>query len=198
SSFKQRLRNLLGYERAIIRGYFEAYDHIPGGAIDSHLLINYMNAKEAGYSYIDIYMTPCTGSSTCKTPQQQVDELVQFINTNQLIVQTFWLDLYVNPDSGNWNLGPIKNRQIITNFCAAWKSTDLLFGIFTSKRQWGMITGDENWVLDPNIPLWYAIYDSHPVLDDNELFGGWTQGMGKQYAGESKFCGGKFGENIFR
>ncbi|CAG8569334.1 6075_t:CDS:2 [Cetraspora pellucida] len=182
----------LGFERVIIRGYFEDYDRKHGGSIDSNLLKNYKHAKKGGYTYIDVYMSPCTGRSTCKTPSQQVNELVQFISTHKLIIQTIWLSIDINPDSHNWDLGPIENRKILKEFLTAWKSTGSKFGIYTSQSQWEMITGDINWVLDSSIPLWYAIYDSHRILDDYQIFGGWTQGTGKQYAGDSKFCGGSW------
>ncbi|RIB27827.1 Glycoside Hydrolase Family 25 protein [Gigaspora rosea] len=188
----------LGFERVIIRGYFEAYDRDPGGAIDSNFLRNYMNAKNGGYTYIDVYMSPCTGRSTCKAPLQQVNDLIQFINTNQMIIKTIWLWIDIDPDSGNWDLGPTKNRQILNEFHTAWKSTGLEFGIYTSQYQWEVITGDKDWVLNSSLPLWYAIYDSHPDFNDYKTFGGWTQATGKQFAGDSKFCGGRFDENIFR
>ncbi|CAG8821999.1 16737_t:CDS:2, partial [Dentiscutata erythropus] len=180
----------LGFERAIIRGYFEAHDRNPGGAIDSNFLRNYMNAKEAGYTYIDVYISPCTGRSTCKTPLQQANDLIQFINTHQMVVKKIWLWVDVDPDSGNWDLGPIKNRQILNDLHTAWQSTGLEFGIYTSQYQWELITGDNNWVLNSSLPLWYAIYDGHPSFNDYKIFGGWTQPTGKQFNGDSKFCGG--------
>ncbi|CAG8701580.1 10648_t:CDS:2, partial [Gigaspora margarita] len=67
-----------------------------------------------------------------------------------------------------------------------------------SQYQWEVITGDKDWVLNSSLPLWYAIYDSHHDFNDYKIFGGWTQAAGKQYAGDSKFCGGRFDENIFR
>ncbi|CAG8527999.1 25353_t:CDS:1, partial [Dentiscutata erythropus] len=89
----------LGYSRAAIRGYFEAYGNNPGGAIDSNFLKSYENAKKAGYTDIDVYMFPCTGRSTCKTPKQQVNELVKLINDHKIIVRTAWLDVEVDEKS---------------------------------------------------------------------------------------------------
>ncbi|RHZ54922.1 hypothetical protein Glove_421g91 [Diversispora epigaea] len=121
----------LGYELAIIRGYREAYGRIPGGGIDPNFLKNYNNAKKAGYTNIDVYMFPCTGRSTCKTPRQQVNELVQLINTYRVKVQRVWLDIEVDPNAGNWGLSKIRNRQILKEFHAAWKSTGWKFGIYS-------------------------------------------------------------------
>ncbi|CAG8732115.1 17662_t:CDS:2, partial [Racocetra fulgida] len=170
----------LGYSHAMIRGYFEAYGNNPGGAIDSNFLKNYENAKQAGYTDIDVYMFPCTGRSTCKTPQQQVNELVNLINKNKIIVRTAWLDVEVDKNSGNWNLGPAKNKEILKEFYAAWKSTGWKFGIYSSQYQWETITGNRDWVLDSSLPLWYSIYDNDPRLNNYRPFGGWTQGTCKQ------------------
>ena len=118
-----------GYDRAIIRGYREAYGRNPGGAIDPNFLQSYRNAKEAGYTYIDLYMFPCTGRSTCKPPQVQVHELVQMINSNKILVQKIWLDVEVDPSANNWGMGAARNRQVLQQFYNAWKSTGLKFGI---------------------------------------------------------------------
>ncbi|CAG8606909.1 11635_t:CDS:2 [Gigaspora rosea] len=175
----------LGYSRAVIRGYFEAYGLNPGGAIDPNFLKSYQNAKQAGYTDIDVYMFPCTGRSTCKTPQQQVNDLVNLINTNKIIVRTAWLDVEVDNESGNWKLGAEKNQQILKEFLAAW-----------NQSQWEAITGDKNWVLDSSLPLWYAIYDKDPTLNNYRPFGGWVQGTCKQYDGDQKFCEASFDKSI--
>ncbi|RHZ86869.1 hypothetical protein Glove_43g96 [Diversispora epigaea] len=188
----------LGYERAIIRGYREAYGRNPGGGIDPNFLKNYDNAKNAGYIYIEVYMFPCTGRSTCKTPRQQVNELVQLIKTHRVIVQRVWLDIEVDPNAGNWNLGQVRNRQILKEFHAVWKSTGWKFGIYSNQYQWKTITGNINWILDSSLPLWYAIYDKKPVLNNYRPFGGWTRGTGKQYDGDVKFCGARLDKNVFR
>ncbi|RHZ83357.1 hypothetical protein Glove_97g5 [Diversispora epigaea] len=188
----------LGYELVIIRGYREAYGRNPGGGIDPNFITNYNNAKKAGYTKIDVYMFPCTGRSTCKTPQQQVNEMVQLISTNRVIVQRVWLDIEVNPSSGNWNFGQARKRQILREFYTAWKSTRWNFGIYSNQYQWQTITGDKNWVLDSSLPLWYSIYDKNPVLNNFKPFGGWTQGTGKQYDGNALLCGARLDKNVFR
>ncbi|RHZ65918.1 hypothetical protein Glove_310g14 [Diversispora epigaea] len=178
--------------------YSVAYGRNPGGGIDPNFLKNYNNAKKAGYTYIEVYMFPCTGRSTCKTPRQQVNELVQLIKTHRVIVQRVWLDIEVDPNAGNWNLGQVRNRQILKEFHAVWKSTGWKFGIYSNQYQWKTITGNINWILDSSLPLWYAIYDKKPVLNNYRPFGGWTRGTGKQYDGDVKFCGARLDKNVFR
>ena len=118
-----------GFKRVIIRGYREAYGRNPGGMIDQNFLQNYKNAREAGYTYIDLYMFPCTGKPTCKSPQEQVNELVRFIYNNRVIVQTIWLDVEIDRKAHNWEMGTNGNRQVLRQFYNAWKSTGLKFGI---------------------------------------------------------------------
>src|SRR4051794_26330233 len=95
-----RCTRKLGYERVTIRGYFEAYGGNPGGR--NFLQNYYKNAKAAGYTYIDVYMFPCIGRPTCKTSQEQVNDLIQLISANQLIIQMIWLDVEVDEESHNW------------------------------------------------------------------------------------------------
>ncbi len=123
-----------GYKRVVIRGYIEAYGRNPGGAIDRNFVQNYKNARAAGFTYIDVYMFPCTGRPTCKTPQQQVQELVRLINTNKIIVATAWLDLEVDPNANNWSMGAVKNREVLRQFYRAWQSTGWKWGIYTVRE----------------------------------------------------------------
>ncbi|CAG8511827.1 1583_t:CDS:2, partial [Acaulospora morrowiae] len=201
-----------GYGRVIIRGYFEAYCGAPGGAIDNTFVPSYTNAVNAGFTYIDVYMFPCTGTGpnmypsdpkrsccgtpptqqclnikfTCKSPQNQVNELVRLINNTKIngneniIVRTVWLDVESGYSPGSWP-NPDTNRQILQQFRDAWKSTKWNWGIYTNKNEWGKITGDPNWVLDSSLPLWWAYYDGIIDLTKNFVpFGGWNKPTGKQ------------------
>ncbi|KAG0073564.1 hypothetical protein BGZ92_003797, partial [Podila epicladia] len=49
----------------VMRGFQEAC--AIGGRVDSDFLPSYRNARAAGYTDIDVYMVPCTGSgNSCK------------------------------------------------------------------------------------------------------------------------------------
>ncbi|RHZ82437.1 hypothetical protein Glove_109g436 [Diversispora epigaea] len=106
-------------------------------------------------------------------------------------VQRVWLDIEINPSSGNWNSGQVRKRQILKEFHTAWKFTGWNFGIYSQT-----ITGDKNWVLDSSLPLWYSIYDKNPVLNNYRPFGGWTQGTGKQYDGDAMLYGTRLDKNL--
>ncbi|RHZ81618.1 hypothetical protein Glove_117g63 [Diversispora epigaea] len=164
----------LDYKLAVLRGY----RCLNRGGIGLNFLQNYKNAKKAGYTNIDVHMIPCALRSNCKTPRQQVNELVQFINTHQIKVQRVWLDVEIYLD--NWGLDKKRNRQILKEFHAVWKSTGWKFGIYSNFFQWKLITGNVNWVLDSSLPLLYVMHDKTPVLNNYRPFGGWTRGTGKQ------------------
>jgi hypothetical protein len=142
-----------GYERVIIRGYFESYCGNPGGDIDNSFVQSYTNAINAGFTYIDVYMFPCTGipqccgtnpapkcvatNFACKTPQEQVNQLVQMINNTKInggqdiIVQTVWLDVETDPVSNNWPSDNIAlNQKTLQDFKFALDGTMWNWGIY--------------------------------------------------------------------
>ncbi|CAG8436724.1 uncharacterized protein OCT59_005531 [Rhizophagus irregularis] len=201
-----------GYERAIIRGYFESYCGNPGGDIDKTFIQSYTNAVNAGFTQIDVYMFPCTGipkccvsdptpeclatNFTCKTPQEQVNQLVQWINNTKInggqdiIVQTVWLDVETDPASNNWPpSNTTLNQKTLQEFKYAWDGTMWNWGIYARANDWATITGDKNWVLDSTRPLWVANFDNIINLTQNfSQFGGWMTPTGKQYKGTDYFC----------
>lgn len=113
----------LGYDHVIARCYMEAYGNNPvkptsnskedgneitkkgytqGGKVDPNCYSNYKNAKAAGFTSVDIYMFPCTGRSTCKSPATQVQEIVDYVGAHKMIVGTLWLDVEVDSAANNW------------------------------------------------------------------------------------------------
>lgn len=79
-----------GFTRAIPRVYSESCSS--GGAVSTGFSTNVANAKAAGYTSIDVYMFPCTGSSyPCKSASQQVSEAVAAVSG--MTIGTFWIDL---------------------------------------------------------------------------------------------------------
>ncbi|KAF0500234.1 glycoside hydrolase family 25 protein [Gigaspora margarita] len=190
-----------GYQRAILRGYREIY----GGQIDPDFLQNYNNAIAAGYKYIDVYMFPSatksTNNKTNKTPQQQVRELVNFIHTNHIVVQTLWLDIE-KADKTNlarWNMGTTKNRQFLKEFHDVLESTKWNWGVYSRSGDWKTITGDINWELNSSKKLWYIKVDQQQSLNNFQPFGGWKSGIGKQFdQNNNTLCNAIFDLNIFK
>ncbi|KAL0078818.1 glycoside hydrolase family 25 protein [Phycomyces blakesleeanus] len=184
----------LGYDYAIIRCYTEAYGNNPGGKVDSNCYQNYLNAKAAGISKIDIYMFPCTGRSTCKSAATQVNELVSYVGTNKMIVGRLWFDVEIDSAANNWP-STTTSRTTLAAFHSAWSATGWKWGIYASYYQWQTITGSASYVLDSSLPLWYPHYDEVLAFSDFTPFGGWTTPTLKQYAGDQTFCSAGFDKN---
>lgn len=186
-----------GYGHVVLRAYMEAWGNHPGGKVDSHLVQNYHNAKAAGLS-VDLYVFPCTGRASCKSPAKQVAETIQVMNSHGMRIGTIWLDVEVDKQAQNWpSVGD--NRKILVAFRNAWNRSGLKWGVYTSRSQWSAITGGRSasWVLDSSKPLWYAHYDNLPNFHDFTAFGGWTKPKMKQYVGDRSICGARIDLNYF-
>ncbi|KAL1929693.1 hypothetical protein VTP01DRAFT_1831 [Rhizomucor pusillus] len=186
----------LGYDHAIVRCYIEAYGGNPGGKIDSNCFQNYKNAKAGGFTSVDIYMFPCTGRSTCKSPAAQVKEVVDYVGSNKMTVGRLWLDVEIDPSANNWPSAS-SARSTLKSFKSALDSTGWKYGIYSSASQWSQITGSSSWELDSSLPLWYAHYDASLSFSDFSPFGGWTKPTIKQYAGSVSFCSAGWDKNYY-
>ncbi|KAF8336949.1 glycoside hydrolase superfamily [Cantharellus anzutake] len=184
-----------GFSHLVIRGYEQACN--VGGQVDPDFVPSYHNATAAGYSEIDAYWFPCTGTrNICKPYADQLVELSATLNENQMTIGRLWLYIENDPSCGTWNYGPRGNllqaREMVTALTVAGYN----FGIYSSPGEWGTIFGSRGVVLDSSLPLWFATYDN----DDSSLtlgapFGGWTAGEGKQYSDQSE--SGLFNLDIF-
>ncbi|KAF7727446.1 hypothetical protein EC973_007515 [Apophysomyces ossiformis] len=184
-----------GYTRAIVRCYIEAYGQNPGGAIDSNCYQNYVNAKNAGLE-VDIYMFPCTGRSTCKSPATQVQEIINYVGAHSMIVGRLWLDVEVDSSANNWP-STTSNRNTLVAFKNSLNSSGWKWGIYSSYYQWQSITGSVSYNLASNVPLWYAHYDENLSFSDFSPFGGWSTPSIKQYVGDASFCSASFDKNFY-
>ncbi len=82
-------------------------------------------------------MFPCTGtqpSSTCKTPQAQLDEFLKVILDNKIIVHRLWFDIEPATAAATgcnaWNLSKTANLALARQWVAALKATGLKWGIY--------------------------------------------------------------------
>ncbi|KAG0214103.1 glycoside hydrolase superfamily, partial [Mortierella sp. GBAus27b] len=184
-----------GFTRLVIRGYQEACSS--GGRVDPNFVANYNRARAAGYTKIDTYWFPCTGSGNpCKSYATQLAELGATFNANKMQIGRIWLDLENDPNCGTWNYGTAGNLAQAKAIVAALKASGYVYGIYSSPGEWGNIFGSRSVVVDNSVPLWYATFDN----DDSSLnmklpFGGWTSAFGKQYTDQS--ASGMFDLNIF-
>ncbi|ORZ03792.1 glycoside hydrolase superfamily [Syncephalastrum racemosum] len=185
-----------GYDHAIIRCYMEAYGNNPGGKVDSNCKANYDNAKSGGFTSIDIYMFPCTGRSTCKSPATQVNEIVKYVGDNKMTVGRLWLDVEVDPAANNWP-STSSAQSTLKSFKSALDASGWKWGVYSSTYQWTTITGSASWVLDSSVPLWYSHYDKSLSFSDFTSFGGWKSPTIKQYDGGASFCSASWDKNYY-
>ncbi|CAO3629283.1 unnamed protein product [Cunninghamella echinulata] len=184
-----------GFTKLVIRGYQEACSI--GGRVDPNFVTNYNRARAAGYTDIDTYWFPCTGSGNkCKSFSAQVAELGKVFNANKMKIGRIWVDIENDPTCGTWNYGTAGNLKQAKALIAAVKGAGYKYGIYSSPGEWGNIFGSRSVVVDNSCPLWYATFDN----DDSSLrmklpFGGWTSAAGKQYTDKS--ASGLFDLNIF-
>jgi len=184
-----------GFTHLVIRGYQEACS--VGGQVDPNFVTSYNNARAAGYSTIDAYWFPCTGTgNSCKSYAEQVAELGATFDAHNMDIGRIWIDMEVDSTCGTWNYGAAGNLQQAQAIVAALRDAGYVFGIYSSPGEWGDIFGSQGVVLDSSIPLWFATYDNNDgSLTLGSPFGGWSTAVGKQYTDQS--ASGLFDLNIF-
>jgi hypothetical protein len=88
-----------GFVKAIPRGYEEACS--VGGRVDPNFVASYHNARAAGFTRIDTYWFPCTGSGNrCKPYTVQIAELIATIEAHHMSIGTIWIDFENDPSCG--------------------------------------------------------------------------------------------------
>lgn len=184
-----------GFTHLVIRGFQEACSI--GGRVDPNFVSNYNAARAAGFTNIDMYWFPCTGTGNpCKSYAEQVAEISSTFNANKMKIGKIWVDIEIDSTCGTWNYGTAGNLQQAKDIVAALQNAGFVFGIYSSPGEWSSIFGSSGVVVDNSVPLWFATFDG----DDSSLamkspFGGWTSAFGKQYSDTS--ASGLFDLNIF-
>lgn len=113
---------------------------VQGGAVHDNFVSNYKAAKAAGFSRIDAYLFPCTGTQptgvACKSPATQLSEFLAAIDDDGMDLGHLWFDIEptstkaIPPDACNaWNLGASANEALAKEWVAALEG---------SKRNWGI------------------------------------------------------------
>ncbi|MCJ1311667.1 hypothetical protein MMC25_005340 [Agyrium rufum] len=185
-----------GYQKAVIRAYTQACGS--GGAVDSNFVAAYKAARSAGFTNIDGYMFPCTGTQptgvACKSPTTQINELLNVISANKIDVEYLWFD--IEPTSGAcnaWNLGATANLKLAQQWIAALRATGLNWGIYANGNQWSGIFPSRSTNIASDLPLWAVQEDYKAGVSTVTTFmGGWTKAFAKQYYLDTSTpsCGG--------
>ncbi|KAF2428810.1 hypothetical protein EJ08DRAFT_311398 [Tothia fuscella] len=137
TSFWSCMRNN-GYNKVLIRAYFQSCGS-KGGDIDPNFIKSYNAARNAGFKApdeIDAYMFPCTGTqdnAKCKSPQSQIDQLLNMFATNNVQIHRIWFDVEPgNSQCNAWNFAKDKNLEIARQWTAALKKTGLKWGVYAN------------------------------------------------------------------
>ncbi|KAG0641637.1 glycoside hydrolase superfamily [Tuber brumale] len=188
--------------KAVPRLYQEAC--LLGGRIDPNFIKSYNQIRASGITNIDGYFFPCTGlRHNCKSPQEQVNEIVHFLAAEDISVKRLWLDLEPPSPSSpcqGWNYGTTLNIALAMEFVTAIKATGLEWGIYANGNQWATMFGSRGVDIASDLPLWAVQWDGVPTLGSVTTFmGGWTRAFAKQYGRSTGGCAaaGAFDLNIF-
>jgi hypothetical protein len=183
-----------GFTKAVIRGYQEACGS--GGRVDPNFVQTYKNARSAGYTDIDMYWFPCTGSgNACKSFATQISEISQTFNANSMNIGRIWIDFEKDSVCNNWNYGTSGNLSVAKQIISAIKASGFKYGIYSSPGEWGNMFGSTSVVLDTSAPLWFANWNNVQTVALSTPFGGWTSAAGHQYTDQS--ASGQFDLNVF-
>lgn len=132
-----------GFTKAIIRGYEEACG--VGGQVDPNFVGSYNNARAAGYTNIDVYLFPCTGSTnSCKSYATQISELGATFNAHSMKIGKIWIDIEKDSTCNN-----VCSNHFIRSILTDISPVELWFG-------WQSCRGQENRFCDQSgwIQLW--------------------------------------------
>lgn len=192
-----------GYTVTTIRGYGMHYESPNGGQVVKNFRKTYDNAVQAGYTQIDTFMFPCTGSThDCKSPQDQANDFVSYLqNNNYTYIARIWLNIQndVSSNAHNWDYGHDGNKNKAQEVLGALQDAaggSYTVGIQSSPGQWQEIFGSYDWSLDPSAPLFYVYWDGRDSAYDLESLrvpiGMWSSASARQYANTAQGLTRKF------
>ncbi|KAF8522937.1 glycoside hydrolase superfamily [Hysterangium stoloniferum] len=183
-----------GFTKAIIRGFEEACG--VGGEVDPNFVATYNNARAAGYTDIDTYWFPCTGSThNCKSFATQIAEIGATFSAHSMKIGTIWIDLEKDSICNNWDFGTAGNLAQAKAIISAIKASGFNFGIYSTPGEWSAMFGSTSVILDDTAPLWFATFNDVQTVTLGTHFGGWTTAVGHQYTDVS--ASGQFDLSVF-
>jgi hypothetical protein len=177
--------------------------------VDPNFVPAYNAAVAAGFTRIDAYMFPCKIADSirqfivwlngwltrdigvgpqptgvdCKSPSEQVQELIDTINKHSLNIQRLWFD--IEPTNGvcnAWQLGNARNLQVAREWIVLLRGTARDWGVYANRNQWEGIFGSLGADVASDLPLWAVQDDKVPgVSTVTKFFGGWKSAHAKQY-----------------
>ncbi|KAI9886529.1 MAG: hypothetical protein M1823_001640 [Watsoniomyces obsoletus] len=181
-----------GYGKAVFRAYTQACG--AGGQVDPNFLTEYRLARQAGFTDIDAYMWPCTGTQNngkrCKSIQTQLNELMAVIRDNKLQINRLWLDVEPNEPGficQSWKVGSKEGAlNLARQWVAAIKATKMNWGIYGNGGQWLDMFPEVSSNIGSDLPLWAVEMGSPDIAGTKRLMGGWTRATAKQWRLDTK------------
>ncbi|KAH7715225.1 lysozyme 1 [Aphelenchoides avenae] len=156
------------------------------GSVDSVGIDNILRAREAGFTNIQAYVTPCA-SSNCPSAHQQVANAFGTLRQRKITLSQVWIDVA----GTEWSCDVTPNRKFIWALVRSIAAYGLPVGIRTNTVRWLTIVGE--WSdLSAYYPLWYARLDDREnwPCKDFVAFGGWQKFDVCQYTyGNYPGCG---------
>jgi GH25 family lysozyme M1 (1,4-beta-N-acetylmuramidase) len=120
----------------------------------------------------------------------QVIDTVNHLRQSGANFGMLWFDI-----EGSWPGSVANNINFIHGLINQANAMGIRWGIYTSRSQWGPITGDTAQFGAP--ALWYAHYDGSPSFSDFAPFAGWSHPSIKQFAGTTSLCGAGVDKNFY-
>uniref|UniRef100_A0A914EBN9 Lysozyme n=1 Tax=Acrobeloides nanus TaxID=290746 RepID=A0A914EBN9_9BILA len=145
------------------------------GDIDNAGIQNIKNARSAGFTNVDGYISPCT--SGCASPSDQVQAAINATKNAGTTVGTIWLDV----ETFEWTYITATNIQFITDMVNTIQNNGYKVGIYTTDTDWNIVFGA--WTGASSFPLWWLNYDNQTNFNNFSPFGGWDAPTIKQYNG---------------
>ncbi len=152
----------LAAEHAVRFAIVRCYRDSAGGIPDQDCPATVNSALAAGIDDVGVYHFPVVST---KTPEQQAQESLDFLEQNGVGFNCLWLDVEIGRAS--WNEDPSVNVDFIERFVASVGDEGIQTGIYCGTAGWNEITASST--AFSTLPLWWS---SHGL--EFEAFGGWT------------------------
>lgn len=137
---------------------------------------NTLAARKAGINDIDVYLFP----DKEKTADQQISYALNYLKSNGVQFNSFWLDIEDEPHWFDTCEENIKFLQDMIDTASKFLKPEQI-GLYASARYWSPIMC--NTTQFSNYKLWWPRYDNQTSFDSYQPFGGWDLPVMKQHMG---------------
>ena len=160
-----------GYDFVVIRGY------VVSGNVDPNAVANIQTAKAAGFTDIDVYMSPCLPCN----PDDQTKEMLEALKGQP------YSRIYVSIDVPGWREFKSFNRLFLEDVMTEITKGGKKVGIFTTKFLWEDNLGSD-YSGASKYDLLYENLNKDPSFKDYKAFGGWRKPYAKHYDSGVSLC----------